>query len=172
MDDERGHVVDAAGFQGQPDEGTRGGTGIIAGRDQAADSHVVDEVGQAVRTQEVSVPGGRSRLTDVHGDSGGEPDGPDDDVLVRKRGDVGWSDQAQIEVLVHERVVAGQLAEPPLAPEIQPAVAHVRVVQTVLAEPGGDERRAHAALATVPPRGTQNPSIGGANGLDERSPRL
>ena len=71
MGNERSDVVDATGIQSVGNELARRGFGIIDRGQQSADCRVVDEIGQAIGTQEKAILRERHRLTYVDVEAGG-----------------------------------------------------------------------------------------------------
>ena len=66
MGNERGDVVDATGIQSVGDELACRGFGIVHRGQQSADCRVVDEIGQAIGTQEKAILRECRRLSYVH----------------------------------------------------------------------------------------------------------
>lgn len=71
MGNERSDVVYATGIQSVGDEFACRGLGIVDRGQQSADCRVVDEIGQAIGTQEKAILREHVRLTYVHIQPGG-----------------------------------------------------------------------------------------------------
>ena len=123
-------------------------------RSRSRDHHVgdllvLDHARQAVGAEHVDVA--QPRVVDVHVDLDAvlHAQRAHDDVLVREVGDLLRREVLDLDVVVEQRVVLGDLLEPPVAPPVEPAVAHVPDDQRAVGEQRRHHRRPHAVALRV-----------------------
>jgi hypothetical protein len=161
-------VVGAAGGVGGLDERGHGRSALIVLAQQARQLALVDLTGQPVGAQQHLVAGlQRHGRRGVDRDAVLDSDGAGQHAAVGVHRGFGAGDPAVADHLLDQGVIGGELGELCVAQQVGAAVADMGHVQTVLADHGGGQGRAHARQLGVGLTVFQHDAIGLGDGLGQ-----
>mmetsp|Transcript_6335 Transcript_6335/g.25739 ORF Transcript_6335/g.25739 Transcript_6335/m.25739 type:complete len:346 (+) Transcript_6335:1247-2284(+) len=153
-------VIPAAVVVGRVDQRARCLRQGRVGAQQAGERVVVEHVGQAVRAKQEEVARLYFVQMQLHQHGVFDAHRARDEVLVA--GERGFLDgqQAGVDLFLQQRVIAGDLRQPPRTQPVGARVAHVAEQQALGAEHAEHQGRAHAGVARVGVGGVEDRAVG------------
>jgi hypothetical protein len=138
---------------------------------QVADALVVHHVGQAVGTQQQQVVMHEAVIARLQRHLGLHAQGAGDQVAVGRARRLCWGDQARVELLLQQRMVARQALQLSATQAVNPRVAHVAHHQVAAGHHQHHQRGAHAAVLRVAVGRVEDGAVGlvhrAAHGLSQ-----